>query len=575
MKRWRFHAQHDEDVLREFPDLPPLLVRLLANRSITTPDDVRGFLAASYDEHLHDPLLFRDMQKVVDRIVRAMDSGERIQLYGDYDVDGVSALAILFTTFRALGYDRVDVYIPDRYKEGYGLNSTAIKGFAGKATLLIACDCGTSNGEEVAEANALGIDVVVVDHHQEPPTLPPAFAFLNSSFAAEPYPFKKLCSSGIALKLAIALLRTLRYGADRLPKPLPSGWEKWLLDFVALATVADMMPLIGENRVLVKHGLHVLHKSRRVGLRALSEVMGTPLERVTTATIGFQIAPRLNAAGRLKHARAAFTLLTTEDANVARTVAAELNGINQERQRLTETVFREALDQAREQTSRTLIVACSSGWSSGIIGLVAGKLKEQYHRPTLVIGEESGTLVGSGRSVQGFDITKALVEASSFLAKFGGHAMACGFTLASAESVEGFLDVMNNAADRDLQERDLTPEIVIDGELPLEDVTWDLVDLLGKLEPFGIGVPEPIFATQRLRVFLAERVGRDGKHLRLSFADDGGRRGKAIGFGYGDWAERLSAGDRLDLAYRVGAHEWNGIRDLQMTVVDLRPSSST
>lgn len=574
MKRWRFQSDVDETLLAEHRSLPPLLARLLANRGVTTAKDVERFLRSSYDEHLHDPFLFRNMRKAVDRVSAAMAKNERIALYGDYDVDGVSALAILFVTFRALGYSNVSVTIPDRYREGYGLNMEAMKKMIDAGTrVLVTCDCGTSNVNEIAAANQAGLDVIVVDHHKAPPVLPDTYAFLNPALPDEPYPFSKLCSGGIAFKFATAILKTLHYGAERRETPLPTGWEKWLLDLAALATVADMMPLIDENRVLVKHGLRVLRKTRRCGIQELCRVMGTPQDQITASTIGFQIAPRLNAAGRLKHANVAFALLTTEDADEARSLAAELHETNQERRRLTETIFKEAIDQVENKETGKLIAAYGVGWSSGVIGLVAGKLKEVFHRPAVAIGEENGVIVGSGRSVPGFDITQALVDASPYLEKFGGHPMACGFTIKSPDDVQGFLDSLSAAAERALGQSDLTPEILIDQELPLADVTWELTDILNQLEPFGIAVTEPIFVTQNLRVQSPERVGRDGKHLRLRFHDAEGLPGKSIGFGFGDWADRLSPGDRIDLAYRVGIHEWNGNRSVQMTIVDLHPSA--
>ncbi|MBI3956779.1 MAG: single-stranded-DNA-specific exonuclease RecJ [Candidatus Kerfeldbacteria bacterium] len=573
MKRWRFHAEAPDEVVRALPDLPPLLVRILANRGLATPDEVQAFLRSSYDEHLHDPLLFRDMAKAITRIAAARERGEKIMLYGDYDVDGVSALSILFSSLRALDCKNIGVYIPDRYSEGYGLNESAVKKFIqGGIKLLITCDCGTSNVNEIALAQKAGIDVIVVDHHKAPPKLPEAYAFLNPAFADEPYPFKKLCSGGVAFKLATALLHHVEYGKAWLERPLPAGWEKWLLDLATLATVADMMPLIGENRVIVKHGLTVLRKTRRHGLRTLAEVMGTPLEKFSALTIGFQIAPRLNAAGRLKHANASFRLLTTADPAEARALAEELDRTNRDRQQLTDTIFREALDQVRSGELSTLVVAHGEGWSSGVIGLVAGKLKEVFHRPTLAIGVERGKVVGSGRSISGFDITQALVESSEYLLKFGGHPMACGFTVKSVDDVPGFVAKMTDVARRELGERDLTPELLLDADLTLGDVSWELVEQLARLEPFGMAVPQPVFASRNLRVLQFERVGRDGKHLRLRVLDDEGRGGRLIGFGFGDWADRLGPGDRYDLAYRVGTNEWNGNRELQLTLVDLRPT---
>lgn len=574
MKRWMFQAKPTEDLAKEFPQFSPLLLQLLANRGLSTRAEVEQFLRPSFDEHVHDPFLFRMMERAVDRLRRAIKEKEHIRLFGDYDVDGVSALAILFATLRDLAVDKVSVAIPDRYKDGYGLNEAAVRSAASDGVkLLLTCDCGTSNVQEVALAAELGIDVIIVDHHQQPQSLPDAYAMLNPALLYENYPWKKLCSGGVAFKLAVALLRREDYGKARLPKPLPHGWEKWLLDLVALATVADMMPLLGENRTLVKHGVTVLRKTRRVGLQALATVMDTPIEKVSAGSIGFQIAPRLNAAGRLKNARTAFDLLTTTNPERAAVLAAELQRTNQERQRLTETVFQEALGQLDGRIASKLLVAHGKGWSSGVIGLVAGKLKELFHRPVLAIGEEGGKLVGSGRSVAGFDITKALGESRKFLLKFGGHSMACGFTVLSPDHLEGFLASMSTIADRELSGDDLQPMLNVDAEISLNDITWALQEILDQLQPYGSAVPEPVFASRGLKVLQSEHVGRDGKHLRLRFVDPAQRVGRAIGFGWGEWAERLQTGELVDLAYHVAVNEWNGNRELQLTIVDIQPSS--
>jgi single-stranded-DNA-specific exonuclease len=574
MKRWAYHTPETKEIERSLPELPPRLIRLLANRGLTEVEDINAFLRASYDEHSHDPACFRDMGKATERIVRAITQREPMLLYGDYDVDGVSALAVLARTLRALGHTQHTVYIPDRYTEGYGLQSEVLNEFRKKGVrVCIACDCGTTNVPEITQANEQGMDVILVDHHAATGALPPAYAILNPVLAGESYPFQRLCSTGVAFKLAQSLLRARAYqtldGAR-----LPHGWEKWLVDLVALATVADMVPLVGENRVFVKHGIRVMKKTKHIGLRALLSVMRVTPDHITTTTIGFHIAPRLNAAGRLKHANLAFLLLTTTDAHDARRYAEELHRMNSERQQLTDRVLREAIDVTKTSEPRNIVVTYGEGWPSGVIGLVAGRLKDIYHRPVLAVGIDHDTIVGSGRSIPGFDITRAITEASASLEKFGGHPMACGFTVRSREELLEFFDQMTAIADRELATHDFTPEISIDEELRLEEVSWELEGILEQMEPFGVGVPQPIFTTKNLRVLSAELVGQEGKHLRLRFANAEHVAGRAIGFGFGEWFLRLSPGDRVDVAYRVSAREWNGTRELQCVLVDIQPHAS-
>lgn len=572
---WRVRPRLSDKQLQESKH-HPLLRQILANRGIEDPAEVDAFLEADYDKHIVDPFVFRDMQTAVQRIIQAIEKGERITVYGDYDVDGVTSISVLYLTFRALQVPNVDAYIPDRFTEGYGLNTAAVESIAKLGTtLIIACDCGTSNVNEIALAKSLGIDVIVVDHHKQPPVLPEPVAFLNPAIIDEPYPTKKLCSAGVAYKLVTALLRTMKYGKGRLDVPLPNGWEKWLLDIVAIATIADMMPLLGENRVFVKYGMQVLKKTRRPGLLALFEIMSTDLANASPSTIGFQVAPRLNAAGRLEHANTAFALLTTEDPAEAKRLAAELDHTNKRRQVLTERIFKEASAQAEQAADHILIVAANPEWSTGVVGLVAGRLKEAYQRPALAIGGEKGMLVGSGRSIDGFDITNALVESREHLSRFGGHPMACGFTLASPGSLEAFIDSMRSIANRELSGKDLTPVLHLDAHLPLRDVTWDVLELIDSCAPFGMAMPEPVLYAENVTVRDLKRVGKEGQHLRLRVADDSGKEHAAIGFRKGEFADSISVGSRIDVAFHIDANEWNGSRTLQLRLLDLKTHEST
>lgn len=570
-KLWELKPTITPEQLAALPALDPIVAQLLVNRGIENPDEAEKFLHPDYDE-LHDPFLFRDMRKAVERISTVITEKQSIVLYGDYDTDGVSALAVLFATFRALNvHNYVQIYIPDRYAEGYGMNIAAVRSLHAQGVkLIIACDCGSSNAPEIQLANELGMDVVVVDHHKQPPDVPAAFAMLNPVFPDEPYPFKKLCSGGVAFKLAAALLRSLSYGKDMLNKPLPVGWEKWLLDFVALSTVADMMQLVGENRTLVTYGLRVLQKSKRLGLRELARAAGAPLEKATAGTIGFHFAPRLNAAGRLKHANSAFQLLITEDPSEARRLADELHSTNTERQELTKSIFDAAIKQIPADDLPVLLVAKGEGWSSGVVGLVAGRLKEKFHRPALAISMTDHAIVGSGRSITGFDITQALVESRENLAHFGGHPMACGFTILSPDALQPFITAMQTIARRELNDEHLIPKLSIDAEILFQTVTWDLQAAVEQLEPFGMGNTEPVLCSRKVTVQEARTVGNDGKHLRLQLMDDNGGVHAGIAFQQGGWSATLKQGSIIDIAYRVSVNEWNGYRDLQVEIVDIQ-----
>lgn len=573
-KLWEVKPTVTSEQLAAFPTLDPVTVQLLVNRGIESSSEAERFLHPEYDT-LHDPFLFRDMQKAVDRIISALKEKQSIVLYGDYDVDGVSSLAILFATFRALNvHDNVQIYIPDRYTEGYGMNETAVRSFHQQnVNLIIACDCGSSNVKEIAAANELGMDVIVVDHHKQPPEVPAAYAMLNPVFLEESYPFKKLCSGGVAYKLATALLRSLSYGKDMLDKPLPEGWEKWLLDFVALSTIADMMQLVGENRTLVTYGLKVLRKSRRLGLQQLARAAGATLAQATTGTVGFHFAPRLNAAGRLKHANSAFQLLITEDAQEARQLADELHSTNKDRQELTMKILDEAVQQIPTDDLPVLLVAKGEGWSSGVVGLVAGRLKEKFHRPALAISMTEDKVVGSGRSISGLDITQALVESREHLAHFGGHPMACGFTVLSPKALEPFITSMQTIAERELQTEHLVPKLIIDAEIPLQTVTWDLQMSLEQLEPYGMGNPEPVLCSRNVAVQEVRTVGSDKQHLRLVLADEKGGTHQAIGFRLGSKIDELKQGSVIDCIFRLTINEWNGRRDLQVEIIAIRETA--
>ena len=572
-KRWKIKPKVPSAVLERFPEMDPILTQLLHARGMSDQRSVDVFLEPDYSRDVHDPFLFTGMQVAVERITRAIADGQKIVVYGDYDADGVCASAVLVETFRALG-GNVDVYIPFRETEGYGLNMAAVDEMhANGTTLIVTVDCGTTNAAEVAHAHELGIDVIITDHHDEPVEMPYPVAFINPGLARETYPENHLCGAGVAYKVASALLVHTSYGAKLGMSALPTGWEKWLLDLVAIATVTDMVPMLGENRVLTSFGISVLKKGRRIGLRELFTGMRSTLEDTDEEVIGFQIGPRLNAAGRLQHASTAFELLTTTDHKEASRLAAELSQRNTERQRITESIVKEALQQVGDVPTGALLCAVGSEWSAGVVGLVAGKLTERFNRPAIVLTKAHGRYVGSGRSIEAFDITAALKEVSDLLDRFGGHPQACGFSLKDGADPLELGRRLELIARERTENLDLTPTVDIDAEVVLDDVNWKLVEDVQRLAPFGMDAERPRFLARGLRVVAVDTVGKDRTHLRLHVSHATSEVRKTIGFRFGTWVERLKPGDSVDLVFEVGVNEWNGNREIELKLVDLDHSA--
>lgn len=571
-KNWIHKPQPPEEYIARFPEQSRILSTLLFQRGLLKQEQVDEFLEPEYTHDLHDPFLFQDMEKAVDRILTALTEKERITIYGDYDADGVCGAAVLYCTLREFGA-MPEVYIPYRMTEGYGMNREAIREIAkANGTLIITNDLGIMNADEVRYAKEQGIDVIVGDHHHEPQVLPEAYAILNPAMEQEPYPYKQLCGTGVSFKIACALLTRSGYAKDFRDTPLPYGWEKWLLDFVAIGTVADMVPLLGENRTLVHYGLDVLRKSPRKGLQALAKQMKTPLASATTQTIGFQIAPRLNAAGRLEHASTAFKLLVTDDQGEATRIAEALEQTNRERQRLTTDIVRKAKEQiGTPDRDAKIVFALGEGWPQGVVGIVAGKLVDLYGLPAIVAGK-NGEIHGSGRSVPAFNIIEAVERVSAPLTKFGGHPQAFGFTAKTREDYDRFAAALSVEADRELAGKDIRPKLEIDMEIALPDADWDLMRDLEKLEPFGQENPQPLFLLRNLRLAEFRVVGNEGQHLQLLFRDGAVHR-KAIAFRFGASAAHLSQGQRVDIVTEIGVNEWNGNQELQFIVRDIEPSA--
>lgn len=563
-KKWRILETVSTDALKQFPEMHPIIVQLLQNRGITTQRNAERFLTPDYLSDSHDPFLFQDMEKAVQRIFKAVEEKEKIVVYGDYDADGVSASALLYEMLHTLGATP-HVHLPHREKEGYGMNMEAAKEFIKKKfQLVITCDCGTTSVEEVSELQKNGIDVIVTDHHVQTNDGPPAFAILNPARADESYPFKGLVGTGVTFKLAQAVYVKLREQGKIL-----EGEEKWLLDLVAVATIADFGRLIDENRTYVKYGLVVLNKTRREGFKSLRQFLNGNVKELNSENIGYQLVPRLNAASRMGHANTAFELLIEKKSVKAFELAEQLHTLNISRQKVSEQMFADSKKQIGEDPSDTLLVTVGEGWQAGVVGLVAGKILNTYNRPALVIGTNKDEIVGSGRSIDAFDITKALSRVSGHLEKFGGHPQACGFTV-KQNHLDAFVVEMKEQA-RNIRAADLQKELIIDAVVDIESISWELWDTLKEFEPFGQGNPRPIFISKNVTIEEVRIVGNGGKHMQLVVKGPQGKPTKVIAFGFAEeWASRLPRGKKVDLAYEVSINEWNGNRELQLKLVDIK-----
>ena len=535
----------------------PIQQAILTSRGVQSAPEADRFLSRRHPGS-RDPFLLTDMSAAVDRLRAAQAGGQTVVVYGDYDADGVSATVLLYEALLAQSF-AAGWYIPDRFEEGYGLNVAAMSKLRSEgADLIVSVDCGIRSFEAAAAARQLGLDLIITDHHLPADELPPAMAVVNPNRESDLYPFKGLSGVGVAYKLAEAL----RQAGGGEPPVLG-------LDLVAVGTVADLAPLQDENRTLVAAGLDLLNSGARPGLQALAERAGLAPGRITATALGFSLGPRLNAAGRLASAGEAVKLLLAKPGPEAAQWAENLDRLNRERQRLTS----EMLDQAKRGFSSippagNLIVAADPSFHEGVVGLVAGRLADEFHRPALVARIQADMIRGSARSIPEFHITGALDECADLLERFGGHAAAAGFGLEAA-NWEAFIQRMDRIAGAALDGRDLRPTLSMDAVLGFDQLTDDLMNFVEKLEPCGEGNPHPRFSSRRVAVLSKRAVGADRKHLKLAL-HQADRVFDAIGFNLG---ERVAEIPRtVDLAYRLDRNEYRGVVSLQLVVEDLRPS---
>jgi single-stranded-DNA-specific exonuclease len=565
MKKQWIVQKIDEGVKLVDSGLPELIRRLLILRGLTTSESVAEFLAPDY-ANLNDPFLFKDMDKSVVRIFSALEKHEKIVIYADYDADAITACAVMILGLRKLG-GNVEYYIPDRFLEGYGLNTEAIRKICQEgAQLIITVDCGINAVAEAMLAKELGVDMIITDHHELTSELPQAFAVVNPKNPADNYPFLYLTGVGVAFKVVQALFS----GKEKLEASgILAGWEKWLLDLVAIGTVADCQSLTLENRILVSFGLRVLPKSRWPGLKALIEVAGIN-NRFDAYTLGFALAPRINAAGRIKHANIALKLLITDNTDEAKELAGELNNLNLHRQTLTEQILSEARMQIEMLGDKKVLLVAGSNWPKGIIGLVAGKLAEEFGRPTLVLEKGESVATGSGRSVNDFNLVEGLGFAKDFLERFGGHHQAAGFSVKNT-NIDSFYGKILEYAETVLPEKALGPVLQIDAEVRDADLTWDIFEYIQKFAPFGVGNYKPRFVAIGLTLRDFRLVGVNSQHLKLRL-NVGEKIFDAIAFGQGFFAHKLTPGKKLDAIFELDSNEWNGQKDLQLKIIDLKIS---
>jgi single-stranded-DNA-specific exonuclease len=538
----------------------PLLARLLANRKIVDAQRAGTFLDARLADHLRSPLLFRHMGRAAERVARAVAGGERIGIYGDYDVDGVSGSAVLMRFLRALGVEPL-LYIPHRLREGYGVNAAGVQQLAAAgARVMITVDCGAASHGEIELANQLGLDVIVCDHHQVSGTPLPAYAVINPIEPDAGFPFAGLCAAGVAFYLAMGVRMRLRETGG----PVPD--LRRYLDLVALGTIADLVPVVEENRVLVKYGLRELASSERPGIAALRRVSG--VTQLSTGAVGFRLAPRLNAGGRLDDATRSVTLLTTDDADQATRLALALDDENRARQSIEREMVDEAIrcvDGAGGVAQRHSIVVASPLFHPGVVGIVASRLVERYYRPTILIAAEQGGIGrGSGRSIAGVDLYAALASCRDCLERFGGHRMAAGLSI-KLDRVDELAARFDAAIAARTTAEDFVPQITVDGELALRGIDAACFADLERLEPYGMGNPEPTFLARGVRVRDRRIVGET--HLKLVLEQDG-RYLPAIGFGMADVA--VAAGDHLDVVFSPMLNEWDGNEYTELRLRDLR-----
>lgn len=559
-KKWllrEFDKNRVVEISKKFR-ISPLTAIVLYNREVRDDAEISGFLSKDLGI-LHDPFLMKDMEKAVERIRKAQENGEKITIYGDYDVDGITAIAILYKHLKEMGI-QVDYYVPDRMQEGYGINLNALdKIKEDGSSLIITVDTGITAVEESEYAKQIGLDVIVTDHHECKEQIPDVYAAVDPKRKDCKYPFKSLAGVGVVFKLIQALDEK---------KSLPDLMSKYA-DLMCLGTVADISPLIDENRVIVTEGLKRFKSTKNVGLKSLIDV-STNGKAITTSTIGYIIAPRINASGRLGCASRSVELFLTDSEERAKELAESLCEENVMRQQTEQQMFREAMEYLEnnpEVKEDDVIVIPHENWHHGIVGIVSSKITEKFYKPSILFAIDGDDAKGSGRSVSGFNLFGALENCSDLLEKFGGHELAAGLTI-KAKQIEAFRQKINSCSKDKFTENMLTPTIMLDASIKVQYITMETVNDINKLQPFGVDNPTPVFAVRNIKIHKIS-VMSDGKHLRMTLLKDG-KYLDAVGFGMGEYYHHLEEGDFIDVAFALDINDYKGFQNVQLILKDIK-----
>lgn len=568
-KRWVINTPPEATKIEELSkklNCHPVIANLLLQRGITSSEQAQSFFYPSLNM-LHDPFLMKDMDKAVERLDRAIAQDEKILIYGDYDVDGTTAVSLLYKYLKHhCNSDNLEYYIPDRYTEGYGVSIKGIDYAAENGfSLMLITDCGIKAVEKVKYANSRQVDIIICDHHTPGDTLPEAIAVLDPQRPDCPYPYKWLSGCGVSFKLV---------QAHSLKHNLPMSELYKLLDLLCVSIASDIVPITGENRILAYFGLQQLNSNPSLGLKTIIKISGIDKE-ITINDIVFRIGPRINAAGRVESGRKSVELLTADEKCSAAGIASDINTFNDQRKKLDHDITEEAIrhiNQSELEPSKKTTVLFNANWHKGVIGIVASRLTESFYRPTIILTESNGLATGSARSVEGFDLYYAISQCSEFLENYGGHKYAAGLTL-KIENIEPFKQKFERIVRETIDDEMLTPQINIDAKIKLTDITPDLYHMLQKFAPFGPNNTIPVFMTEKVTNFIGtKRVGRNNEHLKLVIVDDtracNDRSG--IGFGMGHLYDKANSGGFFDICYTLQENEFMGKNDIQMIVKDIR-----
>ncbi len=563
-KRWVENKLNNQDTITQLVDqlnINTIIAELLVNRGITNYQEAEQFFRPKFS-HTHDPFLMKDMDKAIARIKQAIEKNERILIYGDYDVDGTTSVALVYSFFKPR-YSNIDFYIPDRYKEGYGVSTDGIDyAAANNCKLIIALDCGIKANDKVDYANSLGIDFIICDHHLPAEIIPNAVAVLDPKRIDCSYPYKELSGCGIGFKLVQAFCISENIGLEQIEK---------LLDLVVVSIASDIVPVTGENRTLAYIGLEHLNKNPRPGLQALIEK--TTCKELSVHEIVFSIGPRINAAGRIDHARLAVSLLIADDYKEAKLLCDTIDTINTERKEFDQNITIEAIEMIESNSilrAKKSTVLYNEAWHKGVIGIVASRLIDKYYRPTIILTESNGHAAGSARSVNGFDIYEAISACSDLLEQYGGHKYAAGLTM-KIENIPAFVERFESIVSNTIQDNSLQQEISIESELNLQEFNTKFYRILKQFAPFGPGNVKPVFISRNVQLAAELKVvGKLGDHLKFSVVQNGSYVFECIAYGLGHYKEILEQVSKFDICYCLEENTWRDKTSIQLNIKDIR-----